>query len=55
MILNVRLKEKLGGLVESYSDLGFQIFGPFGKGLVDFSLASSQIGFCIAYILFVGN
>jgi hypothetical protein len=41
MILNVRLKEKMGDIIRSYSDLGFYIFGPLGKSAVDFCIATS--------------
>jgi amino acid permease len=29
--------------------------GPWTKALIDFCITTSQIGFCIAYILYVGD
>ena len=39
----------------NYSDLGKAILGPNGKMFVDICLVSSQIGFAIAYLLFIGS
>ena len=55
MMLQIECKLKYGGRVETYSDLAFVVFGRYGKIVVDFSLFSSQIGCCIAYLLFVGK
>jgi hypothetical protein len=30
-----------GVKIDSYSDLGFAVFGNLGKGMVDFSIATS--------------
>ena len=39
----------------SYSDLGNAVLGQKGKSFVDFCLIVSQVGFCIAYFLYIGN
>lgn len=44
-------RRKIGA--KSYSDLGLITFGWQGKALIDVMLASSQIGFTIAYIYFI--
>jgi amino acid permease len=41
--------------VETYSDLAYLTHGRLGKAIVDFSLYTSQVGCCIAYLLFVGK
>ena len=41
--------------IKSYSELGFAIFGPWGKAFIDFCITVSQFGFCIAYLIFVGR
>jgi proton-coupled amino acid transporter len=55
MMLQVNCKLKLGGAVETYSDLAMKTYGPKGKFIVDFCLYTSQLGACIAYLLFVGK
>jgi proton-coupled amino acid transporter len=55
MFLQVWCKTKLGSHIESYSDLGLAIFGKWGKFFIDLCITISQIGFCIAYLLFIGN
>ena len=55
MVLQVECKNKIGNHIESYSELGMAILGPYAKGFIDFCITLSQIGFCIAYILFVGD
>jgi proton-coupled amino acid transporter len=55
MMMQVECKLKYGTAVETYSDLAFVVFGKYGKMVVDFSLFTSQIGCCIAYLLFVGK
>lgn len=55
MMLQINCKLKLGGTVETYSDLAMKAYGPWGKFIVDFCLYTSQLGACIAYLLFVGK
>lgn len=55
MVLQIKIKEKYGSHIESYSELGLTVFGPWGKAFVDACIFISQLGFCIAYLLFVGN
>jgi proton-coupled amino acid transporter len=55
MMLQVTCKLKYGTSVETYSDLAYLAFGSIGKFAVDFSLFTSQIGCCVAYLLFVGK
>ena len=54
-MLQVTCKLKYGTSVETYSDLAYLAFGSIGKFAVDFSLFTSQIGCCVAYLLFVGK
>jgi hypothetical protein len=35
MILQIKIKEKYGSHIESYSELGFTVFGAWGKAFVD--------------------
>jgi len=39
----------------TYSDIGFAAFGITGRAIVDFSLLTSQIGFCCAYLIFISE
>ena len=55
MMLQINCKLKYAGVVETYSDLANKAFGYKGKLAVDFCLYTSQIGCCIAYLLFVGK
>lgn len=55
MILQVECKNKIGSHIESYSELGYAVSGKCTKLFIDFCITTSQIGFCIAYILFVGD
>lgn len=48
-------KEKVGAHITSYSELGYAVFGANGKAFVDFCMVVSQFGFCIAYLIFIGN
>ncbi|CAK0892307.1 unnamed protein product, partial [Prorocentrum cordatum] len=41
------------GRVPSYGDVGEAAAGPWGRALVDSALASSQLGFCATYFVFV--
>ena len=55
MKLQILCKEKAGGNISSYSELGMAVFGPNGKAFIDFNIVLSQIGFCAAYLIFIGN
>ena len=55
MRLQIVCREKCGSHVTSYSDLGLAVFGQQGKTFVDFCITTSQFGFCIAYLIFIGN
>lgn len=55
MKLQILCKEKLGNHITSYSELGFAVFGHKGKAFIDFCILISQFGFCIAYLIFIGN
>ena len=55
MKMQIDCKLKVGMHIKSYSELGFAIFGPWGKAFIDFCITVSQFGFCIAYLIFVGK
>lgn len=55
MELQIRCQEKVGRKITSYSELGLAVLGKRGKAFVDFCMTVSQIGFCIAYLIFVGK
>lgn len=68
MLLLVKCKEKLATtllqdelnseLVKNeftFEEVGSLLFGNWGKYAVDVSLLSSQIGFCVVYIIFLGD
>ena len=58
MTLQIACKNKLaqsGKFITSYSEMGFAVYGPRGKAFVDLCITISQIGFCIAYLLFIGH
>lgn len=58
MSLQIACKEKLaknGKFITSYSEMGFAVYGARGKAFVDLCITISQIGFCIAYLLFIGH
>ena len=55
MMLQIYAKIKLNKQVVSYSDLGEKVLGVSGRRIVDFCMVTSQVGFGIAYLLFVGN
>ena len=38
-----------------YGDIGKLCFGKYGLGLVNFAIAVTQFGFCVAYFIFIGN
>ena len=39
----------------TYGDIGKLSFGKFGVGIVNFCIALTQFGFCVAYCIFIGN
>ncbi|KAF2149862.1 hypothetical protein K461DRAFT_287630 [Myriangium duriaei CBS 260.36] len=51
-ILLVRTRLKVHA---SFGDMGGKIYGPYFRGLINFSLVVSQIGFASAYIVFVSE
>jgi len=55
MHLQIACKRKMGDHIGSYSELGYAVFGVYGKAFIDLCIFVSQIGFCVAYLLFVGN
>jgi len=55
MKMQIACKNKVGSHITSYSELGFAIFGPTGKAFINFCITVSQFGFCIAYLIFIGN
>ena len=55
MMLQIYAKIKLNKQVVSYSDLGEKVLGVSGRRIVDLCMVTSQVGFGIAYLLFVGN
>ena len=58
MGLQIACKNKLaenGKYITSYSEMGYAVYGPRGKAFVDLCITISQIGFCIAYLLFIGH
>ncbi|KAE8008897.1 hypothetical protein FH972_005367 [Carpinus fangiana] len=60
MMLLVYTRRKLESVsgfskINSFGDLGFTVCGPFGKFLVDILIILSQAGFCVGYLIFIGN
>jgi solute carrier family 36 (proton-coupled amino acid transporter) len=55
MKLQIAATEKVTERVKSYSELGQKVLGPSGKSFVDFNIVVSQIGFAIAYLIFIGG
>ncbi|KAI4387660.1 hypothetical protein MLD38_000077 [Melastoma candidum] len=60
MMLLVKTKRRLDAGVEyssigSFGDLGFAVCGSPGRVVVDFLIVLSQVGFCIGYLIFIGN
>ncbi|KAF6154342.1 hypothetical protein GIB67_026798 [Kingdonia uniflora] len=41
--------------INSFGDLGFTVCGPIGRFVVDFLIVLSQAGFCVSYLIFIGN
>lgn len=38
-----------------YGDIGKICYGKYGIGVVNFAIAVTQFGFCVAYFIFIGN
>jgi proton-coupled amino acid transporter len=60
MMLLVYTRRKLESVngfskINSFGDLGFTVCGPIGKFLVDILIILSQAGFCVGYLIFIGN
>ncbi|KAI4297876.1 hypothetical protein L6164_037737 [Bauhinia variegata] len=60
MMLLVYTRRKLeypNGLtkISSFGDLGFTVCGSLGRFVVDALVVLSQTGFCIGYLIFIGN
>lgn len=59
MMLLVWTKRKLesDGYVKigSFGDVGFFVSGAAGKAIVDSMIVLSQAGFCVGYLIFIGN
>ncbi|KAI3714203.1 hypothetical protein L1987_72799 [Smallanthus sonchifolius] len=41
--------------INSFGDLGFAVCGPVGRLAVDLMIIASQAGFCVGYLIFIGN
>ncbi|KAK1423004.1 hypothetical protein QVD17_18297 [Tagetes erecta] len=41
--------------INSFGDLGFAVCGPIGRFAVDLMIIASQAGFCVGYLIFIGN
>ncbi|KAG6572176.1 Amino acid transporter AVT3B, partial [Cucurbita argyrosperma subsp. sororia] len=41
--------------VNSFGDLGFSVCGSFGRAIVDILIILAQTGFCVGYLVFIGN
>ncbi|KAK4401308.1 Amino acid transporter AVT3C [Sesamum angolense] len=62
MMLLIHTRKKLedspvGGFpkITSFGDLGFVVCGSIGRFAVDFMVVLSQAGFCIGYLIFIGD
>jgi proton-coupled amino acid transporter len=59
MLLLIKCKygiyERWGKTVYAYGDIATILLGPLGRTIVDICIAVSQVGFCIAYLLFIAN
>ena len=49
--LLLETRKKLGA--SSYTEIGFILYGKWGKVAVDIALCASQTGFCCAYVYFI--
>jgi amino acid permease len=55
MKLQIQSVKKLTVRIRSYSELGMAVLGAFGKKVVDICMVVSQLGFAIAYLIFIGS
>ncbi|KAF5754667.1 putative amino acid transporter, transmembrane domain-containing protein [Helianthus annuus] len=60
MMLLVETRRKLEtpltySRINSFGDLGFAVCGPIGRFVVDILILASQAGFCVGYLIFIGN
>ncbi|KAA8535919.1 hypothetical protein F0562_028397 [Nyssa sinensis] len=60
MMLLVQTRRKLESVngfakISSFGDLGFAACGPIGRCTVDVMIVLSQAGFCVGYLIFIGN
>ncbi|XP_019098516.1 PREDICTED: amino acid transporter ANTL1-like, partial [Camelina sativa] len=56
MMLLVHIRRKLGvSNIASFGDLGFAVCGNVGRFVVDVLIILSQAGFCVGYLIFIGN
>ena len=55
MKMQLACKRKIGNHITSYSELGFAVYGDWGKLCVNTMVTISQFGFCIAYLIFIGK
>lgn len=62
MMLLVRTRRKLdesavcsSARIASFGDLGFAVCGGVGRSAVDLMIVLSQAGFCVGYLIFIGN
>ncbi|KAH6813258.1 Transmembrane amino acid transporter family protein [Perilla frutescens var. frutescens] len=62
MMLLVRTRKKLeesavcsSAKIASFGDLGFAVCGCVGRSAVDLMIVLSQAGFCVGYLIFIGN
>ncbi|CAM8920659.1 unnamed protein product [Rhodiola kirilowii] len=50
-----KLEQEKAEKITSFGDLGFAVCGLFGRAAVDFMIVFSQAGFCVGYLIFIGN
>lgn len=60
MMLLIETRKKLEtpltySKINSFGDLGFAVCGPIGRFAVDVMIIASQAGFCVGYLIFIGN
>mmetsp|Transcript_18005 Transcript_18005/g.35447 ORF Transcript_18005/g.35447 Transcript_18005/m.35447 type:complete len:550 (-) Transcript_18005:351-2000(-) len=58
MMLLVDCKIQLqqqGKMVRGYGDIAYGVLGPTGSVIIDFLLVLTQVAFCCAYVLFIGE
>ncbi|KAM7470990.1 hypothetical protein LguiA_009173 [Lonicera macranthoides] len=60
MMLLIHTRKKLESplsfsKISSFGDLGFAVCGPVGRFAVDIMIVLSQAGFCVGYLIFIGD